>query len=112
MVWRFEHDVLARTRRVHIEQHSEDDFADMNVHVSMARIGGAGVSTEDPGLAWAEGTASYALQWPGITASTEARASLHSDPRTYYLDLELVVRENDTAIANRRWTQRYPRKLQ
>lgn len=112
VMWRFEHDVIARTSHVVIEQHSEGEFADMDVRISNHRIGEAGVSTENPGTAWAEGNASYTLQWPEVTASAEASGSLRSDSHSYYLDLALVVSENGATVSKRRWMETYPRELQ
>lgn len=112
VLWRFQHDVLERSSRVVIEQHSDWEFAPMDVRIGNHRSGETGVSTEDPGTAWAEGRAAYTLQWPEVTASTEARVSLRSDSHSYHLDLDLVVYEDGAAILERRWSESYPRDLQ
>ncbi len=112
VTWRFEKDVLARTSHVVIEQHSQGEFAEMNVRVDNKRTGETGVSTQAPGVAWAKGNASYTLAWPEVTASAEARGSLRSDSDSYHLDLSLVVSENGATISKRSWTESYPRELQ
>ena len=112
VVWRFEKDVLARTSHTVIEQHSGGEFPEMNVRVASSRGGEAGVSIEDPGLAWAEGHATYTLTWPKVSASAEARGSLRSEFGSYHLDLSLAVSENGATICKRSWRESYPRKLQ
>jgi hypothetical protein len=49
------------------------------------------------------------ITWPEVTARTNARLKLTSDPTTYYSDFVLDVYENDKLISTRHWETVTPR---
>ena len=110
-IWRFEHDVLARTSRLVIEHAHERDVGegpDMQVSYS----GETGVHVDDPARAWSEGRVHYSISWPQATVRTEAHGRLESDELDWHLLLELHVSEGDELVHVRRWDQRWARNLQ
>ena len=109
-VWRVDHDVLAKERRAVVDHGAETDL-EVGGHLSEHYYGAIGVSTEDPGRAFAQGRATFSLTWPEGSASAESRATLTSDARSWHLELELDVAENGARRWARRWTQTYPRRL-
>ena len=74
--------------------------------------GEVGVSTTDPGIAWATGRATYEIRWSEAAVRTEARQLLRSDARAYHLELELDVEENGALRWQRSWNRTFPRELQ
>lgn len=109
-VWRLEHDVLGRESRVVVEHGAEAEL-EGGLRSTERYAGAVGVSTEDPGRAWAEGTASFTLAWPDLQVRSEARAALRSDRTTYHLTVELDVSEDGETRWSRRWERTYPRQL-
>jgi hypothetical protein len=78
-----------------------------------SRYGGAvGVSTTDPGRAWARGGTTFELTWPETTVRAESRGTLQSRADRYELELELDVFEHEERVATRRWERTFPRRLQ
>lgn len=79
--------------------------------------GEVGVSTGDPGRAWARGAARYRIAWPEATVATEARLDLRSDASSYTLVLDVVAEEDGGGAdalgrIERRFERRVPRRLQ
>jgi hypothetical protein len=109
--WRIEEDVLGRTRSVVIGHDAEEETED-GTRVSSLGGGRITVSTVDPGQTVAQGRYRYEIAWPEATVRAEASGTLRSDPRTYRLELELVVLEDGREIARRRWEREVPRHLQ
>lgn len=110
-VWRIEEDVLGRERRVVIDHGYERCLPDGTRMTS--RYGGAvGVSTTDPGRAWARGGTTFELTWPETTVRAESRGTLQSRADRYELELELDVFEHEERVATRRWERTFPRRLQ
>ncbi len=111
VTWTIEDDVLARQRRVRID-HGGLRGRTGAVSISDTYGGEIGVSTIDPGLAWATGGTTFELAFPEATVRTASRGSLRSDRDTWHLELELEVFEDDRPIAHRRWERSVPRHLQ
>jgi uncharacterized protein len=109
-VWRIEHDVLGRERRVVIAHGSDTVLEDGSISIERY-AGEAVVSTVDPARASASGQATFRLQWPEATVESSVRTSLQSDAGAWRLEIELDVTENDEARWSRRWERRVPRRL-
>lgn len=109
-VWRVEHDVLGRETRVVIEHGAENALEGGGLSIERYR-GETGVSTVDPGSAWAQGRASFTLEWPEVTVGTEARTVLRSDATAWHVEIELDVSEGGRIRWQRRWARRLPRNL-
>ena len=110
-IWRIEHDVYARETRVVTHQLSRSSIPDRwsSWRTEDVRVG---VKPLAPGEAWVESDVETEIAWPEVTARTNARLKLTSDPTTYYFDLVLDVFENDNLISTRHWETVTPRKLQ
>ena len=108
--WRVERDLIAGETRV-IDGHVSDDVVETGVRSHERYEGGTGVSTSDPGAAWAEGHASFTLEWPEVTVGTEVRTRLESDRDTWDVTVELEVTEDGAPRWTRRWGRRLPRDL-
>jgi hypothetical protein len=71
--------------------------------------GELGVSTTDPGRAWARGSASFEIRWPEATVRTEANLSVESDRDRFEVEITLHVFDDDELLARREWTRSLPR---
>jgi hypothetical protein len=77
--------------------------------------GEVGVSTRDPGDAWARATSRYRIAWPEAAVATEARLDLRSDASSYHVTVEVVAEEEgDSGIGRieHRLERTIPRRLQ
>jgi hypothetical protein len=77
--------------------------------------GSVGVSTDDPGRAWARATTTYRIAWPEATVTTTAELDLHSDAHTYYVTIDVVAEEeggHGIGRMARRFERTIPRRLQ
>ncbi|MDQ2983660.1 MAG: CocE/NonD family hydrolase [Actinomycetota bacterium] len=112
VVWRIEQDVLGRETRAVIE-HGADYPAEHGAQVEERYNGTVGVSTEDPGSAWARATSSYRIAWPEADCRTEASLELRSDADTYRVVVEVRAEERAKAWTHeRRFERVIPRRLQ
>jgi uncharacterized protein len=110
VTWTVEDDVLARERRVRIRHGGvRGQAGDIDILDSYG--GEIGVSTVDPGRAWASGATSFELAFPEVTVRTASRGTLRTDDGLWHLTLELDVFEGDTLLAQRRWERTVPRDL-
>jgi uncharacterized protein len=112
-VWRIERDVLGRESRAVIS-HGSDYEGELGAPVEERYEGTLGVSTEDPGLAWARGSARYRITCPEATVTTKARLDLRSDTDAYHVVVEVVAEEEGGGIGRhiRRFERTIPRRLQ
>ena len=80
--------------------------------------GTVGVSTRDPGIAWAHATSRFVVRWPEADCATEARLELHSDADAYHVVVDVVAEEIGGDVApgigrrERRFERTIPRVLQ
>lgn len=79
--------------------------------------GSVGVSTSDPGRAWARATTSYRIAWPEATVTTTAELDLRSDAEAYHVVVRVVAEEDaaaDDGIGRKErvFVRRIPRRLQ
>ncbi len=111
VVWRLEHDVLARERRVAVRSGTPmDEAADPPQEDRYE--GTITVSTVDPANSSCVAHSAFTIKWPEATVSSEVRTSLRSDAKTYHLDIELRVAEGGETKWTRRWGRSFPRRLQ
>jgi hypothetical protein len=111
VVWRLERDVVDRVTRAVVEHGGVTQLG--NGTRLEERYGGTvGVSTAEPGVAWAEGKNSFEVSWPEAIARAEARARLQSSSETYDLHVELDVWADGALLESRIWDRSYPRRLQ
>ena len=116
VVWRVEHDVLGRESRVEIE-HGADYEGNEKAQIQERYSGSLGVSTVDPGNAWARASASYRIAWPEATVQTEAHLELRSDAEAFHVVVDVIAEElssgdaYDAPRSERRFERRIPRRL-
>ena len=115
LVWRFEDDAVGHETRA-VTGYGSRYEADHGAQVEELYRGTVGVSTGDPALAWARGSASYRIAWPETTVQTEARLELRSDAESYHVVIEVVAAEapGEESIGRvvRRFERTIPRRLQ
>jgi len=112
VTWRIEEDVLRRERRAFASSWGSSEAEGVGPRMDTSYGGEVGVSTTDPGNAWAIARATYELRWPQVEVQAEARQRFRSDARAYHLELELDVKENGELRWQRRWDRTFPRELQ
>jgi hypothetical protein len=110
VTWRIERDVLARETRAVIGHGTAYEGA-LGAQVEERYDGEIGVSTEDPGRAWARATARFRIAWPETEAAAEARLDLRSDAKTYHVQVEVDAEAGGERI-ERRFRRAIPRRLQ
>ena len=112
VVWRIERDVLGRETRV-VTRYGGEYEGFRGAKVTDDYRGELGVSTVDPALAWARGSARYEIVWPEATVLTESTLSVRSDRDMIELDIGLVVSEgapdSRAEVRRRAWHVQLPR---
>ncbi len=108
VVWRVEHDVLGRRTEV-ITRYGGTYDGFHGSRITDDYRGRLGVSTTNPADAWAEGSATFEIQWPEARCRSTATLSVRSDERTFHVAIDLLVTEDDTEFARRRWEATLPR---
>jgi predicted acyl esterase len=111
VVWRIEHDVLGRETRVATRYGGTYEGAH-GARVTDQYDGTVGVSTTDPGAAWARGRSAFTITWPEATCATVAKLEVRSDAAAYDVHLELEVTLDGEPFAAREWKESIPRRLQ
>jgi predicted acyl esterase len=110
--WTIERDVLGRETRCVIS-HGSDYEAEEVARVEERYEGAVGVSTRDPGEAWARATARYVIRWPDAEVATEARLDFRSDAEAYHVVVEVIAEdlgEGGIGRHERRFERRIPRQ--
>jgi predicted acyl esterase len=110
--WTIERDVLGRETRCVIS-HGSDYEAEEVARVEERYEGAVGVSTRDPGEAWARATARYVSRWPEAEVVTEARLDFRSDAEAYHVVVEVIAAdlgEGGIGRHERRFERRIPRQ--
>jgi predicted acyl esterase len=117
-IWRVERDVLGRESRAVIS-HGSDYEGEQGARVQERYEGSIGVSTVDPGAAWARATSRYVIGWPEADCATEARLELRSDAEAYHVVVDVVAEElgeGEGVVGigrhERRFERTIPRRLQ
>jgi putative CocE/NonD family hydrolase len=111
VVWRLERDVLARESRA-FTAFGWDYDGGFGARVSERYEGETGVSTTEPGRAWARGRACYSIRWPEATVTAEARLDLRSSADAYHVVVDVVAAEEGGTRRERRFERTIPRDLQ
>lgn len=115
VVWRFDHDVLGRETRA-FTSYGWRYAAELGAEVEEQYDSEVGVATDDPGRAWARGTAVYRVRWAEADVRTEARLDLRSDADAYHVVVDVVAEELGGEIDSgsrmeRRFERTIPRHL-
>jgi predicted acyl esterase len=110
VVWSTSHDVLSRVSRVTTRYGSTYDVRHGG-RMTDGYEGFATMPTTDPALATAGGTVRFEIDWPEASVAVESRLVVASNANDYCVDIELDVFESGDVIAERRWSQRFPRHL-
>ena len=118
VVWEVERDVLGRESRAVIA-HGSDYDGEEGARIQERYEGSIGVSTVDPGAAWARATSRYVVRWPEADCATEARLELRSDAEAYHVTVEVTAEElgdGEGVVGigrrERRFERTIPRRLQ
>jgi uncharacterized protein len=74
--------------------------------------GVVGVSTEDPGRAFAEGEADYEIRYPEATVRAFTRVRVDSDRDAYRVAIDLLTHDDGAERHRRHWNRTIPRDLQ
>ncbi len=100
--WRHEHDVLRRETWVHTRYGGPYDGAD-GLQVTDHYEGHVGISTADPSVGWARGTARFELALPGDgVATTEAVLDVSSDADSFHVAITLTATHDGEPFGERR----------
>jgi predicted acyl esterase len=112
VLWKIEDDILKHERRAWAG--SFNGYAadgDVPAFTELYR-GVVGVSTTDPGHAYADAEATFEMYWPEATCTAHTEVKVESDRTTYRLRIELVVSEDGQERWRRSWDRTIPRDLQ
>jgi predicted acyl esterase len=74
--------------------------------------GTVGVSSGDPGLAYADAEAEYEIRYPEGTVGASVHVRVDSDRETYRVAIDLTTRDGGETRHHRRWDRAIPRDLQ
>ena len=116
-LWRIERDVLGRETRA-VVSHGSSYEGEEGARIDERYEGAVGVSTVDPGAAWARATCRYVIRWPEADCATEARLDLRSDAEAYHVVVDVVAEELGDDVTTgigrreRRFKRTIPRRLQ
>jgi putative CocE/NonD family hydrolase len=111
VTWRLERDVLERETRV-VTGYGWAYEGPFGARIRERYDGTVGVSPQEPGRAWARGTARYEIVWPEATVVTEARLELRSDADAYHVAVDVFAEEvGDAPEGFGRRTRRYERTI-
>jgi hypothetical protein len=112
VTWRIEHDVTGRQTRAVVRYGGETEADEVAPPVVQRYEGMVGVSTDDPGRAFADARATYELRFPEARVQTASALRIDSDADAYQVRIDLEAREGDEVFWSRRWERRIPRNLQ
>jgi hypothetical protein len=109
--WRIEHDVLGRETRA-VTRYGGRYDGHCGAAVEDVYEGTVGVSTVDPGRAWARGHSRFRIEWPEAACGSDAVLDVRSDATTYHVSIELTTTRDGEPFASRSWHEAIPRRLQ
>ena len=109
VVWHIEHDVLGRETQVRTRYGGHYD-GQHGSSIDDVYEGELGVSTVDPGRAWATGRAAFTIRWPRRRARPSAHVDVQSDADAIHVD-DRARRPLDDGepFATREWRESFPR---
>jgi uncharacterized protein len=108
VVWHVTHDVLGRETRVRTRYGGHYEGLHGSV-IDDVYEGELGVSTVDPGRAWARGRTAFTISWPEATCSTVGTIDVRSDAQTIRVVVDLVATRDGEPFATRTWNETFPR---
>jgi uncharacterized protein len=106
-----EHDLARRETRAVVRYGSSSAAHEATPQIDERYAGTVGVSTEDPGRAWVDATATYTISWPEAAVTAEARSRIESDAEAFHVRLEIDTTEDGQPKWSRRFDRRIPRRL-
>jgi predicted acyl esterase len=109
-VWQTGHDVLSRVTKLATRYGSSYD-ARHGGSVSDLYEGFVTMPVTNPARATAGGTVRFEIEWPEAVVAVESRLDVRSDADDFHVEIELDAFESGKLIAERRWSQRFPRQL-
>ena len=112
VTWRIEHDVLRRETRAVVRSGGPSEATDVVPAMVQWYEGTVGVSTDDPGRAFADSSATYELRFPEATVRSTSRLRVDSDAEAYRVRIQIEVAEGDAVRWSRSWERRVVRNLQ
>ena len=114
VVRRIERDVVGRQTRV-VTGYGSSYEGPLNARIHERYDGLVGVAASNPGRAWASARATYDIEWPEATVSTEAHLRFRSTASEYHVVMEVVASEDapdGIGYVERRFERTIPRHLQ
>ncbi|MEX2421775.1 MAG: CocE/NonD family hydrolase [Actinomycetota bacterium] len=106
-----EHDLARRETRAIVRYGGSSEADEVAPLIDERYAGTVGVSTDDPGRAWVDATATYTISWPEATVTAEARGRIESDAKAFHVRLEIDTTEDGQRTWSRRFDRRIPRRL-
>ncbi|HEX4983036.1 MAG TPA: CocE/NonD family hydrolase C-terminal non-catalytic domain-containing protein, partial [Ilumatobacteraceae bacterium] len=108
VVWHVSHDVLGRETLVRTRYGGHYEGLH-GAAIDDVYEGELGVSTVDPGRAWAKGRTAFTIRWPEATCATVGTLDVRSDADTIHVAVELVATRDGEPFATRSWRESFPR---
>ncbi|HWM20427.1 MAG TPA: CocE/NonD family hydrolase [Ilumatobacteraceae bacterium] len=108
VVWEVAHDVLGRETRVRTRYGGHYEGCHGST-IDDVYEGELGVSTVDPGQAWARGRTVFTIAWPEATCSTVGTIDVQSNAETVHISLHVTALRDGTVLATRAWHETFPR---
>jgi hypothetical protein len=108
VVWNVSHDVLGRETRV-LTRYGGHYEGLHGAVIDDEYEGELGVSTVDPGRAWAKGRTAFTIHWPEAACSTVGTLDVRSDADAMHVVVELVATRDGEPFASRSWRESFPR---
>ena len=110
--WSVTHEQLKHETRA-----AAGSFGDYDAHGDVPSFvelydGVLGVSTEDPGRAWADAEARFVMRWDEAECASHVVLRLESDADAYRLRIGLTVTEDGQVRWRRDWDRAFPRDHQ
>jgi hypothetical protein len=106
-----EHDLARRETRAIVRYGGSSEADGIAPVIDERYAGTVGVSTDDPGRAWVDATATYTISWPEATVTAEARGRIESDAKAFHVRLQIDTTEDGQRTWSRRFDRRIPRRL-
>ncbi|MEA2558332.1 MAG: uncharacterized protein QOG88_1870 [Actinomycetota bacterium] len=112
VLWKIEDDILKHERRAWAGSFNDyPAYSDVPAFTELYS-GVVGVSTTDPGHAYADAEATFEMRWPEATCTAHTDVKVESDRTAYRLRIDLMVSENGEERWRRSWDRSIPRDLQ
>jgi predicted acyl esterase len=110
LLWRLEHDVLARCSRAVVD-HGGVSKGAHGAKVTDRYEGQVEVSLRDPGRSSASARCRFEIAWPDVTCAADARMDIVSDAERFEVSIDLELTEDGRPFTTRHWTESIGRDL-